>query len=42
MRDAVRGEAPLAIPAEDAFRVARLLELALASSRERRTLAVEL
>jgi scyllo-inositol 2-dehydrogenase (NADP+) len=37
--DAIHGVAPLAIPAEDAYRVIRLLDLALQSSNERRTLA---
>ena len=41
VRDAVRGEAPLAIPAEDAFRTIRLLELALQSSAEGRTLPID-
>jgi predicted dehydrogenase len=34
VRDAIRGDAPLAIPAEDAFKTIRLLELALQSSHE--------
>ncbi|MDE1161504.1 MAG: Gfo/Idh/MocA family oxidoreductase [Acidobacteriaceae bacterium] len=42
VRDAILGTAPLAIPAEDAFRSTRLLELAVESSRERRTLDVSL
>jgi predicted dehydrogenase len=41
VRDALQGTAPLAIPAEDAFRTIRLLELALQSSKERRTVAVD-
>jgi predicted dehydrogenase len=41
VRDAVRGEAPLAIPAEDAFRTLRLLELALQSSTEACTLPID-
>jgi predicted dehydrogenase len=41
VRDAIHGTAPLAIPAEDAFRTIRLLELALQSSNERRTVAVD-
>jgi len=41
VRDAILGEAPLAIPAEDAFRTIRLLELALQSSVEGRTLRVD-
>jgi scyllo-inositol 2-dehydrogenase (NADP+) len=39
--DAILGHAPLAIPAEDGYRTIRLLELAIQSSRERRTLAVD-
>jgi predicted dehydrogenase len=41
VRDAIRGDAPLAIPAEDAFRTIRLLELALKSSAEGRTLTID-
>lgn len=41
VRDVIRGEAELAIPAEDGFRTIRLLELAVESSRQRRTLAVD-
>jgi predicted dehydrogenase len=41
VRDAILGTAPLAIPAEDAFRTIRLLELALESSRQQRTLPVD-
>jgi predicted dehydrogenase len=41
VRDAIIGEAPLAIPAEDAFRTIRLLELALQSSAEGRTLPID-
>jgi predicted dehydrogenase len=41
VRDAIRGAAPLAIPAEEAFRTIRLLELALQSSQEQRTVAVD-
>ena len=40
VRDAILSEAPLAIPAEDAFRAIKLLELALQSSKEQRTLPV--
>lgn len=40
VRDAILGTAPLAIPAEDAFKTLRLLELAVQSSKERRTLDV--
>ena len=40
VRDAIRGDAPLAISAEDGYRVIRLLELARQSSHERRTLPV--
>ena len=42
VRDAIQGAAPLIIPAEDAFRTIKLLELALQSSREQRTLPVDL
>jgi predicted dehydrogenase len=41
VRDAIRGDAPLAIPAEDAFRTIRLLELAFQSSAEARTLPID-
>lgn len=41
VRDAIRGDAPLAIPAEDGYRTIRLLELAVQSSREQRTLTVD-
>jgi scyllo-inositol 2-dehydrogenase (NADP+) len=41
VRDAIQGIAPLAIPAEDAFRTIRLLELALQSSHEQRTIPVD-
>jgi len=41
VRDAIHGTAPLAIPAEDAFRTIRLLELALQSSQEKRTIPVD-
>jgi scyllo-inositol 2-dehydrogenase (NADP+) len=40
VRDAIRTGVPLAVPAEDAFRTIKLLELALQSSREQRTLPV--
>jgi predicted dehydrogenase len=40
VRDAIRGDAPLAIPAEDAYRTIRLLEMAIQSSSENRTLTV--
>ena len=40
VRDAIRGDAELAVPAEDGFRNLRLLDLARQSSAERRTLAV--
>ena len=40
VRDAIRGDAPLAISSEDGYRVIRLLELARQSSHERRTLPV--
>jgi predicted dehydrogenase len=42
VRDAIRGAAPLALTAEDGFRVIRLLELARQSSTEERTVKVEL
>jgi len=41
VRDAINGTAPLAIPAEDGFRTIRLLELALQSSHERRTIPTD-
>jgi predicted dehydrogenase len=41
VRDAIRGEAPLAIPSEDGFRIVKLLELAVQSSNEQRTLPVD-
>jgi predicted dehydrogenase len=40
VRDAIRGDAPLAIPAEDAYRVIRLLDVAQESSNQQRTLPV--
>jgi len=40
VRDAINGTAPLIIPAEDAYRVIRLLELAHQSSHQQRTLPV--
>ncbi len=40
VRDAILGTAPLAIPTEDGYRAIRLLDLALQSSHERRTLEV--
>jgi scyllo-inositol 2-dehydrogenase (NADP+) len=40
VRDAIQGISPLAIPAEDGYRTIRLLELALQSSLEQRTLPV--
>ena len=42
VRDAILDAAPLAVTAEDGFRVVRLLELARQSSSEGRTLKVEL
>ena len=42
VRDAIRGNATQAVTALDAWRVARLIELARDSSRERRTLDVDL
>jgi predicted dehydrogenase len=41
VRDAIHGTAPLAIPSEDGFRIIRLLELAIQSSKEQRTLPVD-
>jgi scyllo-inositol 2-dehydrogenase (NADP+) len=41
VRDAILGVSPLAIPAEDAYRTIRLLELAVQSSSEKRTLSVD-
>jgi scyllo-inositol 2-dehydrogenase (NADP+) len=41
VRDAIRGEAPLIVSAEDGYRTIRLLELALHSSDKRRTLPVD-
>ncbi|MFP5231313.1 MAG: Gfo/Idh/MocA family oxidoreductase [Acidobacteriota bacterium] len=41
VRDAIRGEAPLEISAEDAFRTIRLLELALEASDQNHTLTVD-
>jgi predicted dehydrogenase len=40
VRDAIRGTAPLGIPSEDGYRIVRLLELAVQSSAEQRTLPV--
>lgn len=42
VRDAIRGTAPPAVTALDAWRVARLIELARKSSRDRRTVPVDL
>ncbi len=41
VRDAIRGEAPLIVSAEDGYRTIRLLELAMQSSDHNHTLAVE-
>jgi scyllo-inositol 2-dehydrogenase (NADP+) len=41
VRDAIQGKSPLVIPAEDGYRTIKLLELAVQSSREQRTLAVD-
>ncbi|NYF79977.1 Gfo/Idh/MocA family oxidoreductase [Granulicella arctica] len=41
VRDAILGVAPLAVPAEDGFRVVRLLEIARESSAAGKTLPVE-
>jgi predicted dehydrogenase len=40
VRNTILGQAPLAIPAEDGYRTIRLLELALQSSQERRSVPV--
>ena len=40
VRDAILGQAPLAVPTEDGYRAVRLLDLALQSSEERRMLDV--
>jgi scyllo-inositol 2-dehydrogenase (NADP+) len=40
VRDAILGASPLTIPAEDAYRTIRLLELALRSSQQKCTLAI--
>jgi predicted dehydrogenase len=40
IRDAIRGEAALAVPAEDGYRTLRLLDLARDASRQKRTLPV--
>jgi scyllo-inositol 2-dehydrogenase (NADP+) len=39
VRDAIRGDADLAVPAEAGFEVVRILELARESSLEERTVA---
>jgi predicted dehydrogenase len=41
VRDAIRGEAPLVVSAEDGYRTIRLLELALQSSDQNHTLPVD-
>jgi scyllo-inositol 2-dehydrogenase (NADP+) len=41
VRDAILGVSPLVIPAEDAYRTIKLLELAVQSSEQKRTLAVD-
>lgn len=41
VRDAILGRARLAVPAEQGWRILRLLELALESSRQQRTLSCE-
>lgn len=41
VRDSIQGVAPLAIPAEDGYRVIRLLELARLSSQRRMTIDVD-
>ncbi len=42
VRDALLGESPLAVTAEEAWRTTRLVELARQSSKEQRTLSVDL
>jgi predicted dehydrogenase len=42
VRDAILGESPLAVPATDAWRTARIIEFARQSAAEARTLKVEL
>jgi scyllo-inositol 2-dehydrogenase (NADP+) len=42
IRDAILGDAPIAVPATDAWRTARIIELARQSSAEGRTLPVNL
>ena len=42
IRDAIRGDSPLAVTPEDGVRTLKLMELARQSSHERRTLAVNL
>lgn len=42
VRDAILGKTPLAVTAEEAWRTTRLVELARQSSKEQRTLAVDL
>jgi scyllo-inositol 2-dehydrogenase (NADP+) len=42
VRDAIQGTAHLAIPSEDGFQILHLLELAVQSSKEQRTLPVDL
>jgi predicted dehydrogenase len=41
VRGAIRGDAPLLISAEDGYRTVRLLEMAMRSSSEKRTLTVD-
>jgi predicted dehydrogenase len=41
VRDAIRGDAPLAISPEDGYRTIKLLELAVRSSHEKHTLTVD-
>jgi scyllo-inositol 2-dehydrogenase (NADP+) len=42
VRDAILGVAPIAVPGADAWRTARIIELARQSHAERRTLRVDL
>jgi scyllo-inositol 2-dehydrogenase (NADP+) len=41
VRDAIRGEAPLVVTPEDAYRTTRVLELAIQSSNERRAVPID-
>ena len=41
VRDAIQGRTALAVPAEQGWRIIRLLELALESSKQKRTISCE-